>query len=123
MTKVSELYIEGYAKPLGQWTDSALAQLRADIGAVLGSNPSRRAKLELYETYCVIEAEQERRAREPVAIEAPQKRPLLSLFKRAPQPETSRASAAPEREASELQRSDTPERLNEAEPRNGGLEP
>lgn len=122
MTKVSDLYIEGYAKPLGQWTDSALAQLRADISAVLDSNPSRRARLELSETYCVIEAEQERRAREPSAVEAPQKRPLLSLFKRTPEAASSRQSGA-ERQSPETSRSDDIERGSGAERTGGGLEP
>lgn len=122
MARVNELYVEGYAKPLGQWTDAALSQLRADVNAVLAAHPSAKAKTELYETLFVVEAEQKRREQAPEreAIEPPQKRPLLSLFRRAPEQSAERETPAAERVAAEITRAEEVQRAG-AERKDDGL--
>lgn len=114
MARVNELYVDGYAKPLGQWTDAALAQLRADVNAVLAAHPSAKAKTELYETLFVVEAEQKRREQAPErdAIETPQKRPTLSLFRRAPALSAERETPAAERVAAEITRADEAQHIS-----------
>ena len=122
MARVNELYVDGYAKPLGQWTDAALSQLSADVKAVLAAHPSTKARTELYETLFVVEAEQKRREQAPerVAIEPPQKRPTLSLFRRTPQQSAAREMLSAERSAAEASRADEIERSG-AEAKNDGL--
>lgn len=122
MARVNELYVDGYAKPLGQWTDAALAQLRADVNAVLAAHPSAKAKTELYETLFVVEAEQKRREQAPErdAIEAPPKRPTLSLFRRAPAQSAERETPAVERVAAEITRDDEAQHIS-AERKDDGL--
>ncbi|MEZ5937401.1 MAG: hypothetical protein R3C52_04195 [Hyphomonadaceae bacterium] len=122
MARVNELYVDGYAKPLGQWTDAALSQLSADVKAVLATHPSTRARTELYETLFVVEAEQKRREQAPEreAIALPQKRPTLSLFRRTPQQSAARETPAAERSAAEASRADEIERSG-AEAKNDGL--
>lgn len=122
MARVNELYVDGYAKPLGQWTDAALAQLRADVNAVLAAHPSAKARTELYETLFVVEAEQKRREQAPErdAIETPQKRPTLSLFRRAPGQSAERETPAAERIAAEITRADEAQHIS-AERKDDGL--
>lgn len=122
MARVNDLYVDGYAKPLGQWTDAALAQLRADVNAVLAAHPSAKAKTELYETLFVVEAEQKRREQAPErdAIETPQKRPTLSLFRRAPTKSAERETPAAERVAAEITRADVAQHIS-AERKDDGL--
>lgn len=122
MARVNELYVDGYAKPLGQWTDAALAQLRADVNAVLAAHPSAKARTELYETLFVVEAEQKRREQAPErdVIETPPKRPTLSLFRREPAKSAERETPAVERVAAEITRADEAQHIS-AERKDDGL--
>ncbi len=75
MTSVANLYLSGFSKPLGEWSERALEQVREDIEQVLGAETSPAARVDLTETLMVLDAEVKRRAQaltaeEEAALEA-----------------------------------------------------
>lgn len=61
MVSVADLYLSGFAKPLGHWSERALDQVRTDVEQLLAVETNAEARVELSETLMVLDAEARRR--------------------------------------------------------------
>lgn len=64
MASVADIFLSGFSKPLGQWSERALDQVRDDVCQLLDVETNARARTDLWETLTVIDAEKTRRERD-----------------------------------------------------------
>lgn len=64
MASVDDIFLSGFSKPLGQWSERALGQVRDDVCQLLEVETNPRARTDLWETLTVIDAEKTRRERD-----------------------------------------------------------
>lgn len=82
MTSVADLYLSGFSKPLGQWSERALQQVRDDVEQLLDVETNPQARVDLSETMLVLDAESQRRngLLSPEAIASLQERGATKSF-------------------------------------------
>jgi len=82
MTSVANLYLSGFSKPLGEWSERALSQVREDVVQLLGVESNAQARVDLSETLTVLDAETTRRERQlrPEEVEALRAKGALQPF-------------------------------------------
>jgi len=61
MTSIADLYLSGFSKPLGEWSERALQQVRDDVEQLLNVETNPQARVDLSETMLVLDAESQRR--------------------------------------------------------------